>query len=157
MRPGAPDVSEHTIRTKRGPILRSTRGQAIVESGIAMIILLACIFAVMDSGMMLYTYLTLENAVSEATRFAVTNQTTGGLSRLESVKSVMRQSCPGVTISDGEFTFQNITDGTADIGGPNDVIRITVQHPYTLVMPLLVYSGAFRITVSATMMNEPDA
>lgn len=136
-------------------LLRSTLGQAMVETAIAMIVFLACLFAVVDAGMLFYTYLTLENAVSEATRFAVTQQTTGGLSRVDSVKAIMRQSAPGITINDSEFLFQNITHGTADIGGPSDVIRISVQHPFALVMPLFVYSGALQITVSSTMMNEP--
>ncbi len=143
-------------------ILRSNRGQAFVETGIAILVILGFTWAVIDAGALFFTYLTLENAVTEATRFAVTQQTIGGLSRVDSIKTTMRDFAPGITIGDGEFGFENLTDGTADAGGPNDVIRVSVDHQFEpwLPLPFPVFmsadpSGRFRIRVSSTMKNEP--
>ncbi len=143
-------------------LLRSNRGQAFVETGIAILVILGFTWAVIDAGGLFWTYLTLENAVTEATRFAVTQQTIGGLSRVDSIKSTMRTLAPGITIADGEFGFENLSDGTADAGGPNDVIRISVNHQFQpwLPLPFPVFmsadpSGGFRIVVSSTMKNEP--
>lgn len=145
--------------------LRSSRGQAFVETGIALIVLLGFVFSVIDAGMMFWTYVTLENAVSEATRFAATGQTLtdpgngNQLSRIDSIKLKARTEANGIQLPDGEFVFNNLTDGTADAGGPNDVIQVTINHSYTPVFPILflVSQSAFDIHLSSTMLNEPPA
>ena len=134
----------------------------MVEAGFALVIILGFTWAVIDAGALVWTYLTLENAVTEATRFAATQQTIGGQSRVDSIKSTMRQMAPGITIGDGEFSFENITDGTSDPGGALDLVRITVDHSFQPWLPLPFPAflasnptGRFRIRVSSTMRNEP--
>jgi hypothetical protein len=138
------------------------QGQAFVEAGFALVIILGFTWAVIDAGALIWTYLTLENAVTEATRYAATQQTIGSLSRVDSIKETMRQMAPGITIADGEFSFQNITDGTSDPGGALDLIRITVTHSFRpwLPIPFPAFlasnpSGTFQIRVSSTVRNEP--
>ena len=131
---------------------------------LAILVLLGFMFAIIDAGMLFWTYVTLENGITEATRFAATNQTLADpgnpgnqLSRVDSIKLTMRTESNGIPIADGEFVFFNITKGTADPGAPNDIIKITVNHPFTLPFPIL-FPGAgrnFDIHVSSTMKNEP--
>jgi len=143
--------------------LRSARGQAFVETAISIIVLLGFVFSVIDAGMLFFTYVTLENAVSEATRFAATGQTLtdpgsgSQLSRIDSIKLKARTEANGIQIPDGEFVFRNLTDGTADAGGPNDVIQVTINHAYTPLFPILflVSHSPFDIHLSSTMLNEP--
>jgi hypothetical protein len=142
--------------------LRSSAGQAMVEAAFALVIILGFTWSVIDAGALIWTYLTLENAVTEATRYAATQQTITGLSRVDSIRTTMRQMAPGITIPDGEFSFQNITDGTSDAGGGLDLIRITVNHSFQpwLPIPFPTFlasnpSGRFQMSVSATVRNEP--
>jgi Flp pilus assembly protein TadG len=154
-----------TRTSRRVNPLRSKRGQSFVETGIAIIVLLGFVFSVMDAAMLFWTYITLENGVTEATRFAVTNQTLASpgnpntqLSREDSIKLAMRTESPGITIADGEFGFFDVTTNSAGTGSPNDVIRVTITHPYNPIFPILFLANPnrqFTITVSSTMMNEP--
>jgi hypothetical protein len=80
------------------------------------------------------------------------------LSREDSIKSAMRQATPTMSIADDEFTFYNITTGASGTGGPNDIIRVTVDHDWKLLSPVLwpfFAADKIRITASATMKNEP--
>ncbi len=159
-------ITGDTNARKRAGALCSSRGQAFVETGIAIIVLLGFVFSVVDAGMLFWTYVTLENAVSEGTRFAVTNQTLADpnnpgnqLSRIDSIKLKTRTEANGIPLDDGEFVFANLTDGTADAGGPNDVIRVGLNHPYKPLFPVLFSASSlsFNIHLSSTMMNEPPA
>jgi Flp pilus assembly protein TadG len=163
MRPASqqPAATSATSSRRRNP-LRSKCGQAFVETAIAIIVLLGFVFAVVDSAMLFWTYISLENGVTEATRFAVTGQTLtqGGvqLSRVDSIKATMRKEAVGITVADSEFSFLDVTTGAAGAGGPNDVIRVTVTHPYKPIFPILFLvnpNRVFNITVASTMMNEP--
>lgn len=140
-------------------ILRSTRGQALVETALGVLLILGATWAVVDAGALFWTYLTLENAVTEAARYATTQQTISGLSRVDSIKTQLRSLAAGITIPDSEISFFNITDGSNDAGGPSDLIQVSVQHFHSPVLPLPMFlqSGhnQFRITVSSMVRNEP--
>src|SRR2546430_935623 len=118
---------------------RPARGQALVETAIGIVLLLLLTFSIVDAAMLFYVYLTLENGVTEATRFAVTGQQendpsnpTSPLSREDSIKHVMRNSTPGLMLLDSEFSFYDVTHRRSGTGGPSDVIQVTVTHPWRL-------------------------
>jgi len=145
---------------------RPARGQALIEAAIGIVLLMLLTFSTIDAAMLFYAYLTLENGVTEATRFAVTGQQandpdnpTGTLSREDTIKHIMRNSTPGLEILDSEFSFYDVTHGRSGVGGPGDVIQITVTHPRQLISPMLWpligNGGVISLRVSATMKNEP--
>lgn len=144
---------------------KRTRGQALVETGIALILLFGLTFGVLDAAFLFYTYLTLENAVTEATRFATTmaqlddpDNPGNDLSREDSVRTVMRELAPGITLPDSEFDFFNVSDNTANSGSFGDVIRVTVTHEHPLMFPVLgpvLGGGSFTLRVVSTMRDEP--
>jgi Flp pilus assembly protein TadG len=137
----------------------------LVEAAVVVPLLLLLTFAIIDFSIVLHVYLALENGVSEATRYAVTGQSmddpgTPGqkLSREESIRIAMRQSTPSLQINDSAFQFYNVTKGTSGTGGPNDVIRVTVNYPWRAFTPLLrpfFTNGEVQLRVSSTMKNEP--
>ena len=141
-------------------LLRSSRGQAFVETAIGVLLILGMSWAVVDAGALFWTYLTLENAVTEAARYASTHQTITGLSRSDSIKSQLRALAPGITIPDGEISFYDITTNTNDAGGFNDLIRVSVDHVHSPVLPLPMFLNSahrnFRIRVSSIVRNEPQ-
>ena len=73
---------------------------------------------------------------------------------------VMRDATPGLKLEDGEFIFYDITTQSPGSGGPDDVIQVTVTHPWQLispmVWPLVGNGGVITLRVSATMRNEPS-
>ena len=127
-------------------------------------LLLLLTFSVVDAAMLFFAYLTLQNGVTAATRFAVTGQDPNDEAHPtrheDSIKRVVRNATPGLTIADGEFSFYDITKQSPGTGGPNEVIQVTVTHPLQLmspmVWPLVGNGGVITLRVSATMRNEPS-
>jgi len=165
-RPSARPTS--TARPRRAGSPRPTPGQALVETAIGIVLLMLLTFSVVDAAMLFFVYLTLQNGVTEATRYGVTGQQmndpldpTTPLSRQDSIMRVMRDSSPGLTIADSEFRFCVVTDSTCvtpGTGGPDDIIKMTVTHPWRLISPMLWPlvgdGGVINLRVSVTMKNE---
>ena len=128
-----------------------------------MSIMVPVTFTVLDFAGILYAYLAMQNGVSQATRFAVTGNTSTDssgttLSRDQSIRQAMRSSTPGFGLDDSAFTFYNLSKSTSGTGGPKDLIRVTVTYDWQLLTPFLrpfFPSGRVTIAVSSTMRNEP--
>jgi Flp pilus assembly protein TadG len=142
--------------------LRDSRGANLVEAALITPILAFMTFAIVDFAMVFYAYLTLENGVSIATRYAVTGQQIAGQTRQQSIMTAMRNATPTLTIADAAFTFAHLPSGgtswVAGAGGPNDIEKVTVDYNWTLLTPLigqLFPGGAFHIRVESAMKNEP--
>lgn len=142
---------------------RSSKGANLVEVAMIIPLLLLLTFAIIDFSTVLYIYLTLENGVSQATRYAVTGQQMNDpsnagqkLSREDSVKAAMRAATPTLSINDSCFQFYNLTQGTSGAGGPSDVIRVTVNYDWRAFTPLIrpIFNGQIRLSVQSTMKNE---
>jgi Flp pilus assembly protein TadG len=146
---------------------RRARGQSFVETAMSIVLLLLLTFSVVDAGLLFFAYLTLQNGVTEATRFAVTghqnpdpNNPGNNLSREDTLMQLMRASTPGLKIDAADVSFYNVTrKTTGNIGGPDDVIQVTVRHQWQLLSPLLWpfvgNGGTLTLRASATMKNEP--
>ena len=126
-------------------------------------------FSVVDAGLLFFAYLTLQNGVTEATRFAITGQQADDpsnpgnkLPRDETFMRMLTASTPGLTIEKKDVHFYDVTTKTdlgQGMGEPKDVIRVTVEHQWQMLSPLLWpfvgNKGQFILRVSATMKNEP--
>jgi len=144
---------------------KSSKGANLVETAMIIPLLFLLTFAIIDFSTVLYVYLALENGVSQATRYAVTGQQMDDpnnvgqkLSREQSVRHAMRAATPTLAISDGAFSFYNVTKAASGTGGPNDVIRVTVNYGWSAFTPLIrpfFTSGQIQLRVSSTMKNEP--
>jgi Flp pilus assembly protein TadG len=146
--------------------LRSSRGATLVEAAIITPLLLLITFSIVDFGALFYVYLSLENGVSAATRYAVTgnamNDPSGNpLNRIDTIKAAMRQATPTLTIPDGAFSFSHMAVGgtsfIAGVGGPNEVEKVTVDFTWTVLTPVLrpfFTNGQIRFVVESTMKNE---
>jgi Flp pilus assembly protein TadG len=149
----------------RLPRWLSSRGSNLVEMAAVIPLLLLLTFAIIDFATLFYVYLSLENGVSQATRYAVTGQVMNDpanpaqlLSRDNSIKLAMRNATPTLTIPDSAFSFYNVTQSTSGTGGPNDTIRVSVQYVFVPMTPLIrpfFTNGQITFTVTSTMKNEP--
>jgi Flp pilus assembly protein TadG len=156
------------VQTSMKRIIRDCGGTNILEAAIITPLLLLLTLALVDFASMFYVYLALENGASQATRYAVTGNTmanpsdpTVQLSRMESIKTAMRNATPTLTLPDSAFTFNHIPVGgstwVAGVGGPNEIEKVTVDYSWSLLTPLLrpfFTSGAIHFTVDSAMKNE---
>jgi Flp pilus assembly protein TadG len=140
---------------------RATEGGNLIEAAIVTPLVLLLTFGTIEFASIFYVFLALQNGVSQATRFAVTGNTTAGMSRVESIKVAMREATPTLTIPDSAFTFRHMPPGgsawVAGTGGPNAVERVTVQYTWTFFTPLMrpfFPTGQMTINVDSTMKNE---
>lgn len=142
-------------------------GTNLLESAIVTPLLLILTFGLVDFASLFYTYLTLENGVSQATRYAITgNQmndpdTGSPMSREASIKAAMRRAMPALPISDSAFNFSHMTPGSSSwsggTGGPNDIGRVTIQYSWRPLTPILrpfLTNGEMTVTVESAMKNE---
>lgn len=144
-------------------------GQTLVEFALSCSLFLLLLLGTMDFGYLFYTKLTLQNAVRQAGRYAITGQCvtngngTCSLTRYNSIVQTLQTSSMGLlnssNTSDINITCTNNGGGCPNnAGGPGDIITITVTYPYSfLTAPVAQFfaGGKYMFTVSAAFNNEP--
>lgn len=146
--------------------LSSSRGANLVEVAAVVPLLLLLTFAIVDFSTLFYVYLSLENGVSQATRYGITGQQMDNpsqsgqkLSREDSIKTAMRQATPNIAIDDSAFVFEHLqnTSWVGGSGGPNEIMRLTVNYRWHLMTPLVrpfFRNGQINLRVTSTMKIE---
>jgi Flp pilus assembly protein TadG len=129
----------------------------MIEAAIIMPLLLIVTFAVIDFSVLFYVNLALENGVSQAVRYGITGETMGGMSRQESIQSVMRTATPTLTLTDDNFHFSHLVGGAwvQGTGGPGDIEKLTVTYSHQMfVLRPLFPGGQVELSVESSMKNE---
>jgi hypothetical protein len=148
--------------------LNDARGTSLVEAALVTPLLLLLTLSILDFSVLFYTYLALENGVSQATRFAVTgnvlndpNNPANQLSRVDSIKLAMRNATPTLTIDDAAFTFDHMAPGgnawAGGTGAPGDLEKLSISYPWTFINPMLwpfFNGGQITLKVDSAMKNE---
>jgi Flp pilus assembly protein TadG len=144
----------------RSPLVRRLRlasGQSLVESALALPLILVLTFAIIDFSWFLFSYLALQNGVSEAARYGVTGSQMAGKTRTESIKSVMRDSTPTLTIRDEDFHFSHLVgvNWVNGVGDPGEIerLRVTYEHDVLVFRPLFP-NGRIVVQAESAMKNE---
>src|ERR1700674_4868540 len=125
---------------------RRSGGNVILESVFTLLPTFALIFVFLDCGMMIYRWTTLQNAVREGSRYAVTFQTSGSLGQDASIEQVVQQYAMGLvkttdTPNRMKVNYYLPTDLNTPItsGGnvPGNIVEVSVQAiPFSWMMPL---------------------
>lgn len=142
------------LRRLRG----ENRGTAMVELALVITMLMMLFSGVFEFGRFYYSRLTLQHAVREAARFAVTgnvlNDAQGNpMTRVASIQQVIQQKAYNLSVN-----VNDITIVPADGGGPGDVVTITTVFRYDFVVPPVKQffpPGHVDFTISTAMKNEP--
>ncbi len=148
------------VRGQRGTrkLRRDSSGQSIVEFAIVLPLLLLMFFGIFEFGRFYFTKLTLQHAVREATRFAVTGnvltdpETGEPIDRAGSIVRVILHNT-----DDLDVALDGVSISPADGGGPEEIVRVAVDFRYNLTMPLIrgiVPDGYIDISFSTAMRNE---
>jgi hypothetical protein len=141
--------------------LRNRKGATMLEAALITPLLLLLTFSIIEFASILYCHLALQNGAAQATRFAVTGNVTGTMSRVDSIKDAFRQATPTLSVPDSGFSFSHLAVGgsafVGGTGGPNELERLTVNYTWTLFTPLLrpfFTNGQIRLRAESTMRNE---
>jgi Flp pilus assembly protein TadG len=143
----------HRLRKR----LRGEKGQSLIEAALVTPLLMLITFSVVDFGLLFYAHLALESAVSQAVRFGITGNAMDGLSRQESIKSVLRRSAPTLTIDDDDISFSRLAGGNwvAGLGGPGDVERLSINYTHkVLILAPFFTNGEINLHAESAMKNE---
>ncbi len=144
---------------------RKSGGSSMLEGVFTLLPTFALIFAITDFGLMIFRWTTLQNAVREGTRYAVTFQTQSGLGQDASVENIVQQYAMGfVNTTDSPQTiyvkyYSTSNLNTAIVSGgnvPGNIVEVSVQGvSYGWLAPLSGgYSGNigfFRQTTPLTL------
>jgi hypothetical protein len=152
-----PDPQGHGTMTRLTRALRCTRGSALIEMALVTPMLLILFASIFEFGRVFHTRLTARHAVIEATRYAVTgNQLTDAesgdvIDRAASIRRIVSERAYGLPV-----TPESIVIDPADGGGPEDVVRITLNYSYDYSLPgFMDVLPKMRFSVAAAMRNEP--
>lgn len=142
---------------------RRRSGNAILETVLTILPTFALIFAFVDFGLLLFRWATLQEAVREGCRYAITFQTGTGLGQDASIEAVVQQYGMGLvkTTDSPQHIFVNYYSvGNLDTpivsGGnvPGNIVQVSVQNiSWAWLAPLSGTFGAnaYRDTTPITL------
>ena len=138
------------------------RGQSLVEMALVLPMFFMLIFAIVDFSHVFYAEMTIQDALRQAGRFAITGNTLSGQSRVASILATAQQAAGSLNLDANSINISaNGAGGTgasANAGGPGDIITISMSTGVPMLTPLiapLFPNGTYNFTVSVTFKNEP--
>lgn len=153
---------------------KDQKGQTTVEFALVAILLLGLLFAIIDLATLFYVNLTMQHAVREGVRYAITGRSDLGADRRSALIAKIREQSMGLydrnrhtprepsisVIKPSSVTFANYsgTPTTGDPGQANETIVVGLTYTWPLMTPLMkpfFQGGEYTFTVKTTMKNEP--
>src|ERR1039458_9519174 len=121
---------------RSGKAFRGRRGQSMVEFAVVAPLFFLLVFGITDFGLMFFRLETLQYAVREAGRYAVTGQNMQNMSRVDSIKTIIRQKSAGIPIDDSQIS---ITSGgvAGCAGGARQMVTVSLSSSYTFITPFI--------------------
>ncbi len=152
----------------RSRLSRAESGQALVETALCASIFILLMFAIIDFGFLYYSKVTIQNAVRQAGRYAITGNCQSGTcfdpkngagDRLNTIiKTVQNFSFglnPTVSVTCISGTCPAYAGfGSNNAGGPGDVVEITATYTFTPIMIWRFIGGTYTYTVRSVFKNE---
>jgi Flp pilus assembly protein TadG len=150
----------------RGSRIVAQHGQSMVEFAMVVPLFFLLAFGIIDLGRVFFVQTTLQNAMRQAGRFAVTGNhltdpvTATPMSRVDSIIQVAKNAATGLDISNIQISSQGGgSTGPNRAGWPGDTVTISLTTNLKLITPMVGRffgpSGTYKFTVSTTFRNEP--
>ena len=150
------------FNTKRNS--KRNRGDNMVEFAIILPFFFLLMFGILDLGHLYWVQVTLENAVRQAGRFAVTGRSLPTMTRVASIKAIAEKAAPGFNLDPSQIIITSQLGGSsstnsASAGGlPGDTVNISVTTHLGLFTPMIGryfgQNGVDTFTVATTFRNE---
>lgn len=138
-------------------------GSALTEFALVIPLFLLLVFGVCDFGRLFFVEATLENAVRQAGRYAITGNhqpdpknPDQNLSRVDSIIQVAQQAAVGIDVTN--IQISSVNGGAGSAGGPGDTVIISLTSNVQLITPVIAAffnNGTYTFTVSVRLKNEP--
>ncbi len=149
-------------------VTRRQSGATLVEMAIITPVFLLVLIALLEFSLIFFTTLTMQYAVREGARYAVTGQkdldpNTKGQQRYAAVIEKIKISSLGFydklapAISVNGKGYASSAYGNTMFGAPGDIVVLQLDCTWPVTTPLiskLFTDGKYRFKVAATMRNE---
>jgi hypothetical protein len=141
-------------------------GQSLVEFAVVVPAFFLLIFGVLDLGRAMFVQMTLQNAMRQAARLAVTgnhlpdpSNPSTTLSRVDSIILQAKKAAVGLDVTNIQISSASGgSTGPGRAGGPGDTITIALTTNLKLITPLIgrIFgpSNIYTFTVRSTFQNE---
>jgi hypothetical protein len=143
------------------PRRRRQRGNAMLETGLIILPLFAIIFAIIDFSLAIFVQATLQHAVREGVRYAVTFQTQSGLCHDDSIKNVVARHAMGFLNSEenrNKINIQYFLPDTLSPSGensPGNIIEVTVEdYSWGWIAPVWRGNSPLRMWIRSSDRME---
>jgi Flp pilus assembly protein TadG len=155
-----------TKAVKSGRLIRAQSGEAMVEFALVAPLFFLLVFGILDYGRLFYVQETLQYAMRQAGRFAVTGQSTGGTNRVSAIIQVAENAAAGLINSGNINSILISSVGSGGIVSTNfagygtQEMTITMVSNLKLITPGIAAffpNGTYTFTNSVTFRNEPFA
>ncbi|TXF96019.1 TadE/TadG family type IV pilus assembly protein [Massilia arenae] len=146
---------------------RRQSGATLVEMAIIAPVFLLVLVAIIELSMMFFATLTMQYAVREGARFAITGRSsesaTGNQQRYANVIAKIKDNSlgmyertdPQISVNGTRYSTTSFSNGM--FGAPGDIVVIQLDCGWPVTTPLLssfFTKGVYQFTVAATMRNE---
>ncbi len=160
---------EHLQELQTRPITRERRrrqrGNQLVEVSLIFLPMFAMLLALVDFSMALFLRATMQNAVREGVRYAVTYQTAGGMCQDASIRAVVKGASVGFLADAShdakiKVRYYAPSDLTTEVTGtgsnaPGNVVEIGIEgYAWSWIAPLWRTASPFQINVYAADRME---
>lgn len=145
------------------PVTRRQSGATLVEMAIVAPVFILVLLALVEMSVMFFTTLTMQYAVREGARFAITGQAGAGQQRYAAVIAKIRDSSLGMydrvnpVISVNGTAYSSTTYSSGMFGSAGSIIVLQLDSTWPVTTPILstfFKDGQYKFTVAATMRNE---
>jgi Flp pilus assembly protein TadG len=150
------------------PSLRRQSGATVVEMAIIAPVFLLVMLALVELSLMFFATLTMQYAVREGARYAITGQSdldpaTSNQQRYNAVIQSMRDNSlgfydrltPRISVNGVGYTSSNYGNSMFGTAGSIVVLQLTTDWPVTTpLLSQLFKDGKYTFVVGATMRNE---
>jgi Flp pilus assembly protein TadG len=136
---------------------RRQSGATIVEMAIIAPVFLLVLVAIIEFSMMFFATLTMQYAVREGARYAITGQSADPNVVIARIRDnsigMFDRTSPQVSVNGTKYA----TYGKGMFGAPGDILVIQLDCNWPVTTPILssfFSNGVYRFSVAATMRNE---
>jgi hypothetical protein len=140
---------------------KSERGSFLIEASMITLLMFGLLFLVTDICMALFTKATLQEAVREGVRFAVTDRISSGQSYMnDSIKQAVQQHALGMLNGASgackiTINYYNPITGQPSSGTGGDVVEVSVVGYTYAPIGILKSASPISITASSSDVLEP--
>jgi Flp pilus assembly protein TadG len=142
---------------------RRRRGNSFVEAGLVLVPFMALVLGITDYSLALFVRTTMQHAVREGVRYAVTYQKMTGLCQDASIKEVVRQNAVGF-LKPADVTANvfiryylptTFAAAPAPANSPGNIVEISVEnYQWRWIAPLWRTATPLTIVARATDIME---